>query len=75
MVIHNILAIVPLSGVAIKLLKNYNEQRSHGIDPVFHRDMLPELKGVECWDGSDPVARRSEEDRRVLRDNGKQDHY
>ena len=75
MVILNILAIVPLSGVAIKLLKNYNEQRSHGIDPVFHRDMLPELKGVECWDGSDPVTRRSEEDRRILRDKGQQDHY
>ena len=75
MVILNIIAIVPLSGVAIKLLKNYNEQRSHGIDPVFHRDMMPELKGVECWDGSDPVTRRSEEDRRVLRDKGHHDRY
>ena len=33
MVFLNILAIVPLSGVAIKLLKNYNEQRRKGIDP------------------------------------------
>ncbi len=38
-----------------QLLKNYNEQRRKGIDPVFHRDMLPELKNVECWDGSDLV--------------------
>lgn len=66
MVFLNILAIVPLSGVAIKLLKNYNEQRRKGIDPVFHRDMLPELKNVECWDGSDPVTRRSPEDRQHL---------
>ena len=66
MVLLNILAIVPLSGVAIKLLKNYNEQRRKGVDPVFHRDMLPELKNVECWDGSDPVTRRSAEDRRQL---------
>ena len=66
MVLLNICAIVPLSGVAIKLLKNYNEQRRTGVDPVFHRDMLPELKGVECWDGSDPVTRRSLEDRRQL---------
>ena len=36
------------------------------MDPVFHRDMLPELKNVECWDGSDPVTRRSAEDRRQL---------
>lgn len=63
MVILNILAIVPLSGVAIKLLKNFNQQRKQGIDPVFHRDMLPEIKNVEVWDGSDPVTRRSLEDR------------
>ncbi len=63
MVFINLIAIVPLGGVAIKLLRNYGEQRSHGIDPVFHRDMLPELKNVEYWDGSDPVTRRSLEDR------------
>ena len=59
----NIVAIIPLCGVAIKLLKNFNEQRRQGIDPVFHRDMLPELKNVEFWDGSDPVTRRSVDDR------------
>ena len=58
MVILNIAAIIPLSGVAIKLLKNFNQQRRKGIDPVFHRDMLPELKNVETWDGSDPTTRR-----------------
>ena len=66
----NIIAIVPLGGVAIKLLKNYNKQRVQGIDPVFHRDMLPELPNVEVWDGSDPVTRRSIEDRETLRDAG-----
>ena len=34
----------------------------------FHRDMLPELKNVEFWDGSDPVTRRSVEDRVIARD-------
>ncbi|WJY97854.1 alanine/glycine:cation symporter family protein [Corynebacterium fournieri] len=63
--IFNIVAIVPLGGVALKLLKNFNQQRRKGIDPVFHRDMLPELKNVEYWDGSDPVTRRSEGDRIV----------
>ena len=28
--------------------------------------MLPELQNVECWDGTDPVTRRSAEDRRRL---------
>ena len=61
--IMNIVAIIPLGGIAIKLLKNFNEQRRQGMDPVFHRDMLPEIKNVEFWDGSDPVTRRSIEDR------------
>ena len=63
--IFNIVAIIPLGGVVLKLLKNFNDQRRKGIDPVFHREMLPELKNVEFWDGSDPVTRRSEEDRIV----------
>ena len=69
--IFNIVAIVPLGGVVLKLLKNFNDQRRKGIDPVFHREMLPELKNVEFWDGSDPVTRRSEEDRIVLRDDNR----
>ena len=69
--LFNIIAIIPLGGVAIKLLKNFNEQRSKGVDPVFHRDMLPEIKNVEYWDGSDPVTRRSAEDRVALHKEGK----
>ena len=65
--IFNIVAIIPLGGVVLKLLKNFNDQRRKGIDPVFHREMLPELKNVEYWDGSDPVTRRSEEDRITIR--------
>lgn len=63
MVFINLAAIIPLGGVAVKLLKNYNEQKKAGVDPVFHRDMLPELRNVEVWDGSDPVTRRSTEDK------------
>ena len=66
--IFNIVAIIPLGGVVLKLLKNFNEQRRQGIDPVFHRDMLPELKNVEFWDGSDPVPRRSVDDRVIARE-------
>lgn len=68
--IFNIAAIVPLGGVAIKLLNNYNEQRRKGIDPVFNREMLPELPNVEYWDGSDPVTRRSQEDLNALHHPG-----
>lgn len=65
MVVINLIAIIPLGGVAVKLLKNYNQQKAKGFDPVFHRDMLPELKNVECWDGTDPVTRR---DHKVVRE-------
>ena len=61
--IMNIIAIIPLGGIAFKLLKNFNEQRRQDMDPVFHRDMMPVVKNVEFWDGSDPVTRRSIEDR------------
>ncbi|WP_342319984.1 alanine/glycine:cation symporter family protein [Corynebacterium mayonis] len=64
----NLIAIIPLAGVAIKLLKNFNDQRKQGIDPVFHRDMLPELKNVEVWDGSDSATRRGWVERRSLRE-------
>ncbi len=73
MVLLNIAAIIPLCGVAIKLLKNFNDQRRQGVDPVFHRDMLPEIKNVEAWDGTDPVTRRSEEDRVHLHNTNQQD--
>ena len=57
MVIINLIAIVPLGGVAIKLLRNYSEQRSKGLDPIFHRAMLPEIKNVECWNGTDSATK------------------
>ncbi|GAA1474871.1 alanine/glycine:cation symporter family protein [Corynebacterium felinum] len=58
MVFINLIAIIPLGGVAVKLLKNYNQQKAKGLDPIFHRDMLPELKNIECWDGADACTRR-----------------
>lgn len=57
----NIVAILPLGGVAVALLKNYSEQKAKGLNPVFHRDDLPNVRGhanIECWDGSDPITRR-----------------
>lgn len=61
MVCINLIAIVPLGRVAVKLLSNYTEQKRKGLDPIFHRDMLPEIKNIEAWDGSDAVCRRGGE--------------
>lgn len=60
MVLINLCAIVPLGGVAIKLLRDFSQQKAAGMDPIFHRDSLPELKNVECWDGTDPECQRRE---------------
>ena len=60
MVLINLCAIVPLGGVAIKLLRDFSQQKAAGKDPIFHRDSLPELKNVECWDGTDPECQRRE---------------
>lgn len=56
MAIVNLIAIGLLSGVAFKLLKNFDEQRKAGKDPVFTRDMLPELRGVEVWEDAESVT-------------------
>lgn len=68
MVLVNLLAILPLSVIAFKLLDDYVDQRRQGLDPVFTRDRVPGLTGVECWeppaevspkDGDDPLAKAS----------------
>lgn len=56
MVVVNLCAVVPLGGVAVKLLRNYSRQKVRGFDPVFHRDMLPELRNVECWHDDDAAT-------------------
>lgn len=56
MVLINLCAIVPLGGVAVKLLRNYNKQKKAGLDPVFHRDMMPEVRNIACWNGQDAAT-------------------
>ncbi|UUD63734.1 alanine:cation symporter family protein [Pseudomonas seleniipraecipitans] len=53
----NLIAILPLAGIVARLLKHYRAQRAQGVEPVFHRDDMPDLKNIECWDGSDPTTR------------------
>ncbi|GHF35031.1 alanine/glycine:cation symporter family protein [Streptomyces morookaense] len=50
MALVNLLAILPLSAIAFRLLDDYVAQRRLGLDPVFTRDRLPDLVGVECWE-------------------------
>ncbi|MFC5720761.1 alanine/glycine:cation symporter family protein [Streptomyces gamaensis] len=59
MALVNLAAIIPLSVIAFRLLDDYVAQRRAGLDPVFTRDRMPDLKGVECW--APPRAARERE--------------
>lgn len=50
MALINLIAIALLSPIAIRLLKDYTAQRRAGRDPVFTRDRMPDVTGIECWE-------------------------
>ncbi|MFD0590922.1 alanine/glycine:cation symporter family protein [Paenibacillus sp. GCM10027627] len=50
MVIVNLIAILLLSKVAFAALADYKRQKRAGKDPVFYRDSIKGLEGVECWE-------------------------
>lgn len=62
----NLIAILPLGGLAIALLKNYDRQLSRGEEPVFRRSELPQARNVELWgDGmSMPAVRAAHGEKR-----------
>ncbi|MBB3036326.1 alanine/glycine:cation symporter family protein [Hoyosella altamirensis] len=59
MVLINLLVIAPLSVIAFRLLDHYLEQRRRGINPTFAKRDMPDLAGVECWEGAQEGARIS----------------
>ncbi|WP_306368416.1 sodium:alanine symporter family protein [Nocardiopsis sp. CC223A] len=50
MAVINLIAIAPLGALALRLLADYREQRRQGLDPVFTRDRMPDVTGIECWE-------------------------
>lgn len=54
----NIIGLFLIGGVAVALLNNYRQQKARGLDPIFLRGDIPGLRGVECWDGTDPESVR-----------------
>ncbi|MTE22846.1 sodium:alanine symporter family protein [Microbacterium sp. ZXX196] len=49
MALTNLVALALLSGIVFALLRDYQRQRRAGRDPVFTRDLLPGVSGIECW--------------------------
>ncbi|WP_231445089.1 alanine/glycine:cation symporter family protein [Brevibacterium zhoupengii] len=60
MALINLFALLMLSPLVFNLLKNYQQQRRQGLEPVFHRSDLPTFKrintNVDAWDGTDEVT-------------------
>ncbi|WP_017598385.1 alanine/glycine:cation symporter family protein [Nocardiopsis lucentensis] len=50
MAVINLVAIAPLGTLALRLLLDYQQQRKQGLNPVFTRDRLPDVEGIECWE-------------------------
>ncbi len=46
----NLIAVLALSGVVVKVLRDYDRQRGEGLDPVFTREAAPGLKGLRVWE-------------------------
>lgn len=56
MALINLVAITLLSPIAFRLIKDYAHQRRAGHDPVFTRDRMPDVKGIECWEDERSVT-------------------
>ncbi|HEX2146008.1 MAG TPA: alanine/glycine:cation symporter family protein [Glycomyces sp.] len=46
----NLIAVLALTGVTVKILRDYDQQRRDGLDPVFSRASVPGLKGLQVWE-------------------------
>ncbi|WP_068158753.1 alanine/glycine:cation symporter family protein [Rhodococcus phenolicus] len=49
----NLIALIPLSGIAYALFHHYSGQRKQGRDPIFRRGDVPGIKGIQVWDDED----------------------
>ncbi|MFX1759010.1 sodium/alanine symporter [Rhodococcus gordoniae] len=61
----NLIALIPLSGIAYALFHHYSAQRKQGRDPVFHAGDVPGVRGIQVWTDEDlaPVDRDADRTR------------
>ena len=48
MAVLNIVVILLLGGTAVKVLRDYEEQKKRGVEPVFRAEELG-IENTECW--------------------------
>ncbi len=49
MAVLNIVVILLLGGTAVKVLRDYEEQKKRGVEPVFRAEELG-IGNTECWE-------------------------
>lgn len=61
----NLIALIPLSGIAYALFHHYSAQRKQGRDPALRAGDVPGLRGIQVWNDDDvtPVESRSSDAR------------
>jgi AGCS family alanine or glycine:cation symporter len=52
----NLVAVLALTGVTVKVLRDYDRQRKAGLDPVFTRESVPGLEGLQVWEPETEAA-------------------
>lgn len=66
MAIINVVALVPLSEVVFRLLRDYSRQLRNGLDPQFTLAKMPDLENVTAWgDAFGPGDSATETDGKV----------
>ena len=54
----NLLAVLALTGVVVKVLRDYDAQRREGLDPVFSRPRVPGIRGMQVWESDEHDAEK-----------------
>ncbi|SLM88642.1 alanine/glycine:cation symporter family protein [Brevibacterium yomogidense] len=52
----NLIAVLLLSRTVLRILRDYQKQRKEGVEPIFHKDRMSDLDGLDAWDGTDEVT-------------------
>ena len=56
----NLIAVLLLSRTVLRILRDYQKQRKEGVEPIFHKDRMSDLDGLDAWDGTDEVTQTKE---------------
>ncbi|GAB3656875.1 alanine/glycine:cation symporter family protein [Glycomyces tarimensis] len=54
----NLLAVLSLTGIVVTVLRDFDAQRRAGLDPVFSRDRVTGIRGMQVWETAEDDAEK-----------------